>query len=161
MTTMTTTTVKMMRNDDDRRSASRGGAFVPEKKILHHHHHHRRRRSFVVNTFLFLIVLLIVDVFVDSSFAAVTPIPSASWHDFVAECLNESGAEVTGKCTTWASGNDYGTMRNWDVSLVEDMNGWDNTAEVSCFGLGCKWTFNGDISQWNTGGGDEYGINVL
>jgi len=93
--------------------------------------------------------------------SGLTAIPSENWHDFVAECLNESGAEVTGKCTTWASGNDYGTMRNWDVSLVEDMNGWDNTAEVSCFGLGCKWTFNGDISQWNIGGGDEYGINVL
>ena len=121
----TTTTVKMMRDDDDRRSASRGGAFVvPGKKILHHHHH---RCGFAVNTFLFLILLLIVDV--DSSFAnhlaAVIPIPSASWHDFVEACLSESGAEVTGECTTWASGNEYGTMPNWDTSLVEDMSGYD------------------------------------
>jgi surface protein len=42
-------------------------------------------------------------------------------------------------------------MPNWDTSLVTDMNGWDYTAGV-CLGLGCKWTFNGDISQWNTGG---------
>jgi len=56
--------------------------------------------------------------------SALTPIPSASWHAFVAECLSESGAEVTGECTTWASGNDYGTMPNWDTSLVEDMSGW-------------------------------------
>ena len=117
----TTTTIKMMRDDDDRRGASRGGAFVvPGKKILHHHHHHRR--GFVVNAFLFLIVLLIVDVFVDSSFAdhggLYSPIPSASWHDFVEACLSESGAEVTGECTAWASGNNYGTMPNWDLSLI-------------------------------------------
>ncbi len=55
----------------------------------------------------------------------MTPIPSASWHDFVEACLTESGAEVTGECTTWASGNDYGTMPNWDTSLVEDMSGYD------------------------------------
>ena len=81
-----------------------------------------------VNTFLFLILLLIVDVFVESSFAAVIPIPSASWHDFVEACLSESGAEVTGECTTWASGNNYGTMPNWDTSLVEDMSGWTGSA---------------------------------
>ena len=51
-------------------------------------------------------------------------IPNASWHAFVAACLSESGAEVTGECTTWASGNNYGTMPNWDVSLVEDMSGY-------------------------------------
>ena len=56
------------------------------------------------------------------------PIPSSSWHAFVLECLAEVGAEVTGECTTWASGNSYGTMPNWDTSLVTDMNGWDYTA---------------------------------
>ena len=44
--------------------------------------------------------------------SALTPIPSASWHDFIAECLDESDAEVTGECTAWASGNNYGTMPN-------------------------------------------------
>ena len=58
----------------------------------------------------------------------LTPIPSESWHDFVEACLSESGAEVTGECTTWASGNDYGTMPNWDTSLVEDMSGWTGSA---------------------------------
>ena len=29
---------------------------------------------------------------------SVTPIPDASWHAFVAACLGESGAEVTGEC---------------------------------------------------------------
>ena len=33
------------------------------------------------------------------SSSPVTPIPSASWHDFVEACLSEEGAEVTGECT--------------------------------------------------------------
>ena len=57
----------------------------------------------------------------------VDPIPSASWAQFVEECLAEKGAEGTGECTTWASGNNYGTMPNWDTSLVEDMSGYDGT----------------------------------
>ena len=79
--------------------------------------------------------------------SGLTAIPSASWHDFVKACLDESGAEVTGECTTWASGNDYGTMPNWDTSLVEDMNGYDGGFQ----GFGGKSTFNGDISKWDTG----------
>ena len=56
----------------------------------------------------------------------LTPIPDASWHAFVVEaCLTEAGAEVTGECTTWASGNNYGTMPNWNTSSVTDMNGYD------------------------------------
>ena len=78
----------------------------------------------------------------------LTPIPSESWHDFVEACLSESGAEVTGECTTWASGNNYGAMPNWDVSLVTDMSGWTGSAHK---GFGDKSTFNGDISKWDTG----------
>ena len=74
-------------------------------------------------------------------------IPNASWHDFVEACLTESGAEVTGECTTWASGNDYGTMPNWDTSLVEDMSGYTGSVFQ---GFGYKSTFDGDISKWNT-----------
>ena len=72
-------------------------------------------------------------------------VPSASWHAFVNECLNE--APVTGECTRWASGNNYGTMPNWDVSLVEDMSGWTGSAYQ---GFGDKSYFDGDISKWNT-----------
>ena len=74
-------------------------------------------------------------------------IPDASWHTFVAECLSESDADVTGECTTWASGNDYGTMPNWDTSLVEDMSGY---VYPGYQGFGGKSTFDGDISNWNT-----------
>ena len=74
------------------------------------------------------------------------PIPDASWHTFVYKCLEE--APKTGECTAWASGNNYGTMPNWDTSLVEDMSGWTGSAFQ---GFGGKSTFNGDISKWNTG----------
>ncbi|CAL6430640.1 unnamed protein product [Bathycoccus prasinos] len=78
----------------------------------------------------------------------LTPIPSESWHDFVEACLSESGAEGTGECTTWASGNNYGTIPNWDTSLVTDMSGWTGSAYK---GFGGKSTFNADISKWDTG----------
>ena len=74
----------------------------------------------------------------------LAPIPEESWHDFVAECLDE--APVTGECTAWASGNNYGTMPNWNTSLVEDMSGYDGGFQ----GFGAKSTFDGDISKWNT-----------
>ena len=56
-------------------------------------------------------------------FAPFTPIPDESWHAFVEECLAE--APETGYCTTWASTNNYGTMSDWNTSLVEDMSGYD------------------------------------
>ncbi|CAL6301301.1 unnamed protein product [Bathycoccus prasinos] len=77
----------------------------------------------------------------------VTSIPDASWHALVVECLAEAGAEVTGECTEWASGNNYGTMPNWNTSLVTDMNGSDGTV---LRGFGGKSTFNGDITEWDT-----------
>ena len=80
----------------------------------------------------------------------LTPIPSESWHDFVEACLSEEGAEGTGECTEWASGNNYGTMPNWDTSLVEDMSGYDG-GNFAFQGFGGKSTFNGDISKWDTG----------
>ena len=83
-----------------------------------------------------------------SSAASSNSNPSESWHDFVEACLSEEGAEGTGECTEWASGNNYGTMPNWDTSLVEDMSGYDGGASQ---GFGDKSTFDGDISKWNTG----------
>ena len=80
-----------------------------------------------------------------------SPIPDASWHTFVADCLAESAAiGETGECIDWARSQDvwYGTMPNWDTSLVEDMSGYDGSAFQ---GFGDKSTFNGDISKWDTG----------
>ena len=95
---------------------------------------------------------------------AFAPIPDASWHTFVDACLAE--APVTGECTAWASGNNYGTMPNWDTSLVTDMSStfegyvqfdgdvsrWD-TSSVATMTFMFKGAslFNQDIGNWNTG----------
>ena len=77
-----------------------------------------------------------------------TPIPDTNWHAFVAECLEE--APVTGECTAWASGNNYGTMPNWDTSLVTNMKGYDGDDYESVRGFADQTKFNGDISKWDT-----------
>ena len=59
-----------------------------------------------------------------------SPIPDTSWHTFVGECLSESAVIAeTGECIDWARSQDvwYGTMPNWDTSLVEDMSGYDGS----------------------------------
>ncbi|CAL6307024.1 unnamed protein product [Bathycoccus prasinos] len=95
-------------------------------------------------------------VFAFASFASdfpPNPIPNANWKAFVDACLAEVGAEITGECTSWASGNDYGTMPNWDVSLVTDMTGYAidiMTGYYTLEGFRGKSTFNADISKWNT-----------
>jgi hypothetical protein len=84
----------------------------------------------------------------------VTPIPDASWHAYVAECLAE--APVTGECKKWASGNNYGTMPNWDVSQVVNMAGnkctdADGDGNWDCILAGFVNTaFNGNVSRWDT-----------
>ncbi|CAL6429326.1 unnamed protein product [Bathycoccus prasinos] len=78
-----------------------------------------------------------------NSCACTKCIPDASWHVFVSDCLAE--APETGECTEWASGKPYGTMPNWDTSLVTDMSGYPNGD-----GFGEKNMFNGDITNWDT-----------
>ena len=79
----------------------------------------------------------------------LTPIPDASWHTFVEECLTE--APATGECTNWASGNNYGTMPDWDVSEVTDMSGWNN-GPTGFHGTMGYQGFNADITRWDTSG---------
>ena len=71
-----------------------------------------------------------------SSCVGLSPIPDASWHTFVGECLDESAAigedaiGETGECIVWARSQNvwYGTMPNWNVSLVTDMSGYTGSA---------------------------------
>jgi surface protein len=61
--------------------------------------------------------------------------------DAIDGCLSESGADVTGECTTYGtSTRKYGTMPNWDVSRVRNMQE----------GFAYRLTFNGNISGWDT-----------
>ena len=75
---------------------------------------------------------------------AVNPIPSnttySEFKQLVSACLAEAGAAVTGECTTWGGSttspaNNYGTIPNWNTSLVTDM-------ESAFFG---KSSFNGNV----------------
>jgi len=77
---------------------------------------------------------------------ALTPIPSASWHSFVSECLAID--PVYGLCTTWDKYSTYGAMPDWDVSQVTDMSGWLNGPR----GFHGKTSFNADITKWDTSG---------
>jgi len=72
---------------------------------------------------------------------AVTQITDSNFHSAIATCLGTN--PVDGLC----SSSEYGSMPNWDVSLVTDMSGYDGTSSQ---GFGGKSTFNGDISKWNT-----------
>ena len=71
-----------------------------------------------------------------------TPIPDENFSEFVKACLAE--APNTGECDVWASDNNYGTIPNWDVSMVTDMT----------FAFGAEFgeenVFNADILNWNT-----------
>ena len=84
-----------------------------------------------------------------SSCVGPSPIPDTSWHDFVGQCLMwDPVIAETGECIDWARSQDvwYGTMPNWNTSLVTDMSGYDGGFQ----GFGDKSTFDGDISKWNT-----------
>jgi len=82
--------------------------------------------------------------FLEADAAAVTPIPATSgtFLVLVEGCLSEAGAAVTGDCPIWGGSttgiaNNYGTIPNWNTSLVTDMSNTFNT----------KALFNGNISS--------------
>jgi len=71
---------------------------------------------------------------------AVTNIDDSNFHSAIATCLETN--PVDGLC----SSSEYGSMPDWDVSLVTDMSGWNGSAYQGF----AKTTFNGDISNWKT-----------
>merc|ERR1711934_909542 len=72
---------------------------------------------------------------------AVTQISDSNFHSAIETCLGTN--PVDGLC----SSSEYGSMPDWDVSLVTDMSGWTGSASQD---FGDKSTFNADISKWNT-----------
>ena len=72
---------------------------------------------------------------------AVTQITDSNFHSAIETCLGTN--PVDGLC----SSSEYGSMPDWDVSLVTDMSGWTGSASQGFRG---KSTFNGDIGSWNT-----------
>ncbi|CAL6352472.1 unnamed protein product [Bathycoccus prasinos] len=71
---------------------------------------------------------------------AVTNINDSNFHSAIGTCLGTN--PVDGTC----SSSEYGSMPDWDVSLVTDMSGWNSGYQ----GFGGRSTFNGDIGSWNT-----------
>ena len=80
-----------------------------------------------------------------------SPIPDASWHTFVAECLAESAAiGETGECIDWAR-SQRRLVRD-DAELGYEFGGRYEWMDWKCHeGFGGKSTFNGGISKWDTG----------
>ena len=70
---------------------------------------------------------------------AVTQITDSNFYSAIETCLGTN--PVDGLC----SSSEYGSMPDWDVSLVTDMSGW-NTDGYSQ-GFYDKGTFNGDIGS--------------
>ena len=77
---------------------------------------------------------------------AVTNINDSNFHSAIATCLGTN--PVDGLC----SSSEYGSMPDWDVSLVTDMSGYvAETDSYKGFALRNTFNFNGDIGSWNTG----------
>jgi surface protein len=72
---------------------------------------------------------------------AVTNINDSNFHSAIETCLGTN--PVDGLC----SSSEYGSMPDWDVSLVTDMRGWNGASA----GFHGKSTFNGNITEWDTG----------
>ena len=74
---------------------------------------------------------------------SVTTINDSNFHSAIATCLGTN--PVDGLC----SSSEYGSMLDWDVSLVTDISGFVVETQAHQ-GFGEKTTFNGDIRSWNT-----------
>ena len=90
-----------------------------------------------------LLVLVFTAIATLETALAVTQITDSNFHSAIATCLGTN--PVDGLC----SSSEYGSMPNWDVSLVTDMSG-GSWSGGDWKGFGNKTTFNGDIGRWNT-----------
>ena len=88
-----------------------------------------------------LLVLLFTVIATLEKALAVTNINDSNFYSAIETCLGTNPDD--GLC----SSSEYGSMPDWDVSLVTDMSGHGG---ISFRGFGGKSTFNGDIGSWNT-----------
>ena len=98
-----------------------------------------RRSSFVgemieINRKGLLLVLVFTAIATLETALAVTQITDSNFHSAIETCLGTN--PVDGLCSL----SEYGSMPDWDMSLVTDMAESFYAAS----------TFNGDISSWNT-----------
>jgi len=93
-----------------------------------------------------LLVLVFTVIATLETALAVTQITDSNFHSAIATCLGTN--PIDGLC----SSSEYGSMPDWDVSMVTDMSGWDGNKgnDVAYQGFALKDTFNGDIGSWNT-----------
>ena len=85
-----------------------------------------RRSSFVgemieINRKGLLLVLVFTAIATLETALAVTQITDSNFHSAIETCLGTN--PVDGLC----SSSEYGSMPDWDVSLVTDMNGWNGS----------------------------------
>ena len=97
---------------------------------------------------------------------AVTKLTDSTYTTAIASCLGESEqAAKDGMCTSYGAASGYGTMPNWDVSMVTTLGyafegqsnfnasigNW-NTAQVTRMNymFNSASAFNQDIGGWNT-----------
>ena len=85
--------------------------------------------------FLFVVMETFENVF------AITTITNDNFSAAVAKCLSTN--PVDGLCI----GSEYGSMTDWNTSLVTDMKGVDFSGQLINFSG--KYSFNCDISKWD------------
>merc|ERR1719331_3045982 len=89
-----------------------------------------------------LLVLVFTAIATLEKALAVTTINDSNFHSAIETCLETN--PVDGLCSL----SEYGSMPDWDVSMVTDMS--DPGYYSARRGFAGKTTFNGDITKWNT-----------
>ena len=88
---------------------------------------------------LFLLVFAVIGTLEKA--LAVTQITDSNFFSAIETCLATNPVDGLNFLTA-----EYGSITDWDVSLVTDMSGWNGASQ----GFHSKSTFNGDIGNWNT-----------
>ena len=71
-----------------------------------------------------------------------------TFSDAIQNCLSES--PVFGECRMYGRASKYGTMPNWNTTLVTNMGGYMSSDSHVNKRFSQNGIFNGDISRWDT-----------